>query len=83
MSFKLVTTSILYIILPDDTSPSARDIEREWKFGGATGGRNKPSGHSDSGSGESTLYGEGGRSGIEMSVKKKETLKLVILFVIC
>jgi hypothetical protein len=33
------------------------------------GGRNRPSGHSDSGSGESTLYGDGGSTGIDVSVE--------------
>lgn len=52
-------------------------MDREWKLEGETGGKNNPSGHSDSGSGESTLYGDGGRSGIDTSV---ETIKYVFLF---
>lgn len=58
-------------ILPDVTSPvSARRLNEGPKRGAAIGGRNKPSGQSDSGSGESTLYGEGGSTGIEVSVGK-------------
>lgn len=36
------------------------------------GGMNSPTGHRDSGSGESTLYGDGGSSGIDCAEIKKK-----------
>lgn len=47
---------------------------------GPTGGKKRPSGHKDSGSGESTLYGDGGSNGMVMSEMENEWIEWAQVF---